>query len=120
MLRNAVERAFGVLKKQFPVLKKPLEHKFDTQVKLVQALCILHNYILDASGGRDWFAQLPDEDLDLETDLVRDRGEGEVQFQSSARTTRELKEQAARKRDQIARKMWRKYKREQVNRICGN
>jgi hypothetical protein len=45
-LRVTIERAFAALKNRFKVLdQKPL-HTFDTQVKLVLACCILHNWIL--------------------------------------------------------------------------
>ncbi|XP_071681866.1 uncharacterized protein [Lolium perenne] len=45
-LRVTIERAFAALKNRFKVLdQKPL-HTFDTQVTLVLACCILHNWIL--------------------------------------------------------------------------
>jgi hypothetical protein len=45
-LRVTIERAFGALKNRFKILyNKPL-HPYKTQVKLVLACCILHNWIL--------------------------------------------------------------------------
>ena len=51
-LRNAIERIFGVLKKRFPILKNQLEFPYNVQVRLVKALCCLHN-IIRLVGGDD-------------------------------------------------------------------
>ena len=45
-LRVTVERAFGALKNRFKILYKKPFHPYKTQVKLVLACCILHNWIL--------------------------------------------------------------------------
>ena len=45
-LRVTIERAFGALKNRFRILDNKPFHKFKTQVKLVQACCSLHNWIL--------------------------------------------------------------------------
>jgi hypothetical protein len=45
-LRVTVERAFGALKNHFRILDNKPFHPFKTQVKLVLACCILHNWIL--------------------------------------------------------------------------
>jgi hypothetical protein len=45
-LRVTVERAFGALKCRFRILDNKPFHPFKTQVKLVLACCILHNWIL--------------------------------------------------------------------------
>jgi hypothetical protein len=41
-----VERAFGVLKGRFMMLDKKPFHPYPSQVKIVIACCILHNWIL--------------------------------------------------------------------------
>jgi hypothetical protein len=41
-----VERAFGALKNRFRIIDNKPFHPFKTQVKLVLACCILHNWIL--------------------------------------------------------------------------
>jgi hypothetical protein len=41
-----VERAFAALKIRFKILDQKPSHTFPTQVKLVLACCILHNWIL--------------------------------------------------------------------------
>jgi hypothetical protein len=40
------ERAFGALKNRFRILDNKPFHTYKTQVKLVLACCILHNWIL--------------------------------------------------------------------------
>ena len=45
-LRVIVERAFGALKNRFRIIDNKPFHPFRTQVKLVLACCILHNWIL--------------------------------------------------------------------------
>jgi hypothetical protein len=46
-LRVTVERAFGAIKNRFRILDNKPFHPFKTQVKLVLACCILHNWILN-------------------------------------------------------------------------
>jgi hypothetical protein len=45
-LRVTVERAFGALKNCFRMIDNKPFHPYKTQVKLVLACCILHNWIL--------------------------------------------------------------------------
>jgi hypothetical protein len=45
-LRVTIERAFGALKNRFRILDNKPFHPFKTQVKLVLACCILHNWII--------------------------------------------------------------------------
>ena len=45
-LRVTIEQAFGSLKNRFRILDNKPFHPYKTQVKLVQACCILHNWIL--------------------------------------------------------------------------
>ena len=46
-LRVMVEREFGALKNRFKILDQKPFHPYPTQVKLVLACCILHNWILE-------------------------------------------------------------------------
>ncbi|XP_058079801.1 uncharacterized protein LOC131228000 [Magnolia sinica] len=44
-LRNVIERIFGVLKARFSILKSAPPYNLNTQVKIVIACCMLHNFI---------------------------------------------------------------------------
>lgn len=44
--RNAIERSFGILKKQFPILDSTPHCSFPMQVNIVMASCIIHNLIM--------------------------------------------------------------------------
>ncbi|XP_051202014.1 protein ALP1-like [Lolium perenne] len=54
--RVTIERAFAVLKNMVKVLDQKPFHTFDTQVNLVLACCILHNWIL-GWGEDDFFKE---------------------------------------------------------------
>ena len=56
-LKVAIERAFAALKNRFKVLDQKPFHTFVTQVKLVLACCIIHNWIL-GWGDDDFFTDL--------------------------------------------------------------
>ncbi|WVZ91704.1 hypothetical protein U9M48_037838 [Paspalum notatum var. saurae] len=56
-LRNVVERTFGVLKARFPILKVKggIPYPYETQVKIVMACCIIHNFIRKATQNDELF-----------------------------------------------------------------
>ncbi|XP_051229967.1 protein ALP1-like [Lolium perenne] len=56
-LRVTIARAFAALKNMFKFLDQKPFHTFDTQVKLVLACCILHNWIL-GWGDYDFFEEV--------------------------------------------------------------
>ncbi|CAJ2651574.1 unnamed protein product [Trifolium pratense] len=60
-LRNAIERAFGVLKKRFEIIYNSTEPNSGVKAQklIIFACCILHNYLMSAD---------PDEDLIAEVD----------------------------------------------------
>ena len=58
-LRTSVERAFGSLKGRFKILTSRPFFPYRTQVEIVIACCILHNFIL--SHGEDDFIQSEEE-----------------------------------------------------------
>lgn len=90
---TTIERAFGSLEGRFKILTSRLFFPFKTQVDLVLAACILHNYIL--SGGEDalilseeeWTPQQPP-------------------YESRAREQREEAQEWVARREQIAHNMW--------------
>ena len=58
-LRVTVERVFAALKNRLKILDQKPFHPYRTQVKLVLACCILHNWIL-AFGVDDFFPEESD------------------------------------------------------------
>ncbi|CAN6463016.1 unnamed protein product [Victoria cruziana] len=57
-LRTTVERVFGVLKERFPILKNHVSYPISTQVKIVIATCVLHNFIISHNPNVEQF--IPD------------------------------------------------------------
>ncbi|XP_011622098.1 uncharacterized protein LOC105420374 [Amborella trichopoda] len=62
-LQNVIECAFGVLKKRFPILKVATTYPYETQVKIVVAVCTFHNHIRTITGGDDWLYEEYDRDF---------------------------------------------------------
>ena len=104
-LRDAIERIFGVLKNRFKLLTRQLEHLFSIQVQLVNAICCLHNIIRQVGGDdildEDWLAKER-----LGTNVLNN----DDNVSTRATTSREVAA-AKVKRDEIAIKMWRNYRR---------
>ena len=49
-----MEHIFGVIKKRFPVLNRVMEGWYlEVQGKIVHALCIIHNFIVEAAFDDD-------------------------------------------------------------------
>ena len=44
-LRNVIERAFGVVKARFPILKKMTPYSFAGQTKIVMTCFSIHNFL---------------------------------------------------------------------------
>ena len=75
-LRVTIERVFAALKNTFKVLDQKPFHTFETQVKLVLACCILHNWIL--GWGDDDFFQDVDSFDEVETGHGVEAGDNEA------------------------------------------
>ncbi|XP_040254277.1 uncharacterized protein [Aegilops tauschii subsp. strangulata] len=78
-LRVAVERAFGALKNRFKILDQKPFRPYSTQIKLVLACCILHNWILQ--WGFD--EHVPEEE-EVEPDNIVSSGHGVEAFDNDA------------------------------------
>ena len=104
-LRNVIERIFGIVKNRFKILTKPRAFKMEAQVRVVSALCVLHNILVNMQEVDE--AEI--EDLDIEEagdreDLAENQRTGEGYHISKREGTRAL-----RKRDEIATAMWEDY-----------
>ncbi|KAJ4771493.1 nuclease [Rhynchospora pubera] len=83
-LRNAIERAFGVLKKKFPIIgnANQLFYSVEVQKKIIVACCVLHNYLIDQDPDRRVIEQVDAEVANREddpSDAVRSVGREDPQ-----------------------------------------
>lgn len=59
ILRNHIERAIGVLKKRFSILKVGTFHPIGNQIKIAAATVALHNIIRGQNGEEGWLDHQP-------------------------------------------------------------
>jgi hypothetical protein len=76
-LGSQLKRAFGALRNRFKILDNKTCHTYKTQVKLVLACCILHNWILgygvdEVFTDEDWVPPLDHDSLPVEDLLSQD------------------------------------------------
>ncbi|KAK9983730.1 hypothetical protein SO802_033255 [Lithocarpus litseifolius] len=59
-LCNAIERAFGVLKKRFPIIASTTEPSYcvDTQNEIILSCCILHKYLMGVDLDESLIAEV--------------------------------------------------------------
>ncbi|XP_076949299.1 uncharacterized protein LOC143621898 [Bidens hawaiensis] len=83
-LRNSIERAFGILKRRFPIIRSTTEpfYSCETQSQIFLACCILHNYLLEVDRDRELEDEVAQEVLNATQDVedhapnaMDDRGE---------------------------------------------
>lgn len=100
-LPNAIERAFGVLKKRFAIIRSTSEPFYDcaTQSYIFLACCILHNFLLEE-----------DRDKDLEDEVVREILNAPIeQTYHDTSDTSEGSTDGQQLRNSIANEMWANY-----------
>ena len=66
-LRNVIERAFGVVKACFPILKKMAPCSFATHIKIVMTCFSIHNFLRQVSVADRLFSEYDTEE-ELESD----------------------------------------------------
>jgi hypothetical protein len=59
ILRNHIERAYGVLKKRFVILKVGTFHPIENQIKIAAAAVLFHNIIRGQNGQEGWLDHHP-------------------------------------------------------------
>jgi hypothetical protein len=106
VLRNAIERAFGVLKKRFPILKVATSHKIWNQVKIPMAAALLHNIIKALNGDEQW---LDDPQDNIPPENFVDLPDGDEGYEHEG--NEHADNQGNNLRDAIARQMWNDYQR---------
>ncbi|XP_076906390.1 uncharacterized protein LOC143562493 [Bidens hawaiensis] len=79
-LRNVIERAFGVLKARFPILKRMAPFSLETQRNVTVACFALHNFIRKQGLDDELFTQYDQPDVSLENSRGQiDADEDEVE-----------------------------------------
>jgi DDE superfamily endonuclease len=99
--RNVIERAFGVIKRRFQILKYGCEHPISTQIKLFPALACLSNYIDRLEKDDD---HILDQYVDEEPNNPEENASANRIEASSAAT-----KEAEKWRDTIAKQLWQDY-----------
>eukprot|EP00262_Sarcandra_glabra_P011918 TRINITY_DN2954_c0_g1_i1.p1 TRINITY_DN2954_c0_g1~~TRINITY_DN2954_c0_g1_i1.p1 ORF type:complete len:246 (-),score=33.65 TRINITY_DN2954_c0_g1_i1:94-831(-) len=102
LLRNVVERTFDVLKARFPILQAEMRYPMKTQVKIVAATCILHNFIRMDHSQDQLFAEYANEKI-YELDEEDRRNVSEPYVMGSQRIDRHI---ATELRENVANEMW--------------
>ncbi|KAL0430505.1 UNVERIFIED_CONTAM: hypothetical protein Sradi_0676500 [Sesamum radiatum] len=60
--RNVIERAFGLLKVRWGILRSQLFYPIDTQNKIIFVCCLLHNFLRNEMPDDLFELEIPDED----------------------------------------------------------
>jgi len=100
-LRNHIERAFGVLKKRFPILKVGTHYPIETQIKIPAAAAVFHNIIRAHNGQDNWLDHQPQY---INPTTFVDMPEGDNSYPSEIESS-----DGNTLRDQIAQAMWAAY-----------
>ncbi|XP_072148506.1 uncharacterized protein [Setaria viridis] len=98
LLRNHIERAIGVLKKRFPILKVGTFHPIENQFKIAAAAVAFHNIIRGQNGQEGWLDDQPEY---ISTDQYFDVPEGDNNYQGEVESN-----DGSTLRDQIAHQIW--------------
>lgn len=99
--RNVIERIFGVFKKRFQIFKAAPEYSIETQAKIVQALCVVHNFIR---------VHDPD-DFEYEREPILDEPDDVAYGELGGAAGTSERNRASKFRDTIALSMWDDYQR---------
>ena len=107
--QNIIECIFGVSKKQFPILVKPIEYNLKTQAKLVQAVCVIHNFICihDPEEVEDFEDEMEGDNED--EDDARGSGDPAAGILRGSVSSVEW-DRASKLCNNIAKRMWKDYK----------
>ncbi|KAJ1689607.1 hypothetical protein LUZ63_013762 [Rhynchospora breviuscula] len=102
-LRNMVEKAFGILKGRFHLLKDMRAYKYDFQTDIVIACCVLHNFLIRHPNLDHDTEQFP-EDASSDDDDDNPRTSGIESMAGSSR--RSDGERGSELRDKIRDLLW--------------
>jgi hypothetical protein len=106
VLRNHIERAIGVLKKRFPILKVGTHHPMKNQVKIPAAAAVFHNIIRMHHGDEAWSDNQPD---NIPPASFVDLPDGDSNYNNDVASLSSQIENGNVVRDAIALQMWEDY-----------
>ncbi|CAN1242235.1 hypothetical protein LINPERPRIM_LOCUS5275 [Linum perenne] len=98
ILRDVIERCFGVLNRRCMILKMMCSYSFSKQTDIVLACCAIHNFIRMHGQGDSLFAEFEESDGQAETSESLAR----IEFGTSSLQVREMASEC----DGIANQMW--------------
>ncbi|XP_057532858.1 uncharacterized protein LOC130810743 [Amaranthus tricolor] len=102
--RNTIERAFGLLKKRWAILRKSSFYDKQTQVRIIKACFVLHNFVREENLDEENLLNKVDDDLsNVEAfDTMEDEGEDFISMAQALPQWNNL-------RDEMSQKMFREY-----------
>lgn len=106
ILRNHIERAIGVLKKRFPILKVGTHHSIENQVKIPVATVVFHNLIWMLNGDEGW---LNHQGSNISPEQFIDVPEGDDEYSNDVMSLNSQVDDGNAVRDMIALNMWNDY-----------
>ena len=71
--RNVIERAFGLLKMRWVILKGPSFYPIKTHCRIISACCLLHNFIRRKISIDPLEQALDDDEVDSMQDMYQER-----------------------------------------------
>jgi len=105
-LRNHIERAIGVLKMRYPILKAASAYDIETQVDISVACCLTHNFIRLHNGDA---SLVHGATTDINQSNMTDVPEGDDQYSNDVPAFNNLRQAGNEMRDHIANMMWEDY-----------
>lgn len=106
LLRNHIERAIGVLKKRFPILKVGTHHPIENQVKIPAAAVLFHNLIRMHNGDESWLNNQPS---NISPEAFVDLPGGDNHYNNDVVSLSSQMDNGNIVRDTIALNMWNDY-----------
>uniref|UniRef100_J3MW83 Protein kinase domain-containing protein n=1 Tax=Oryza brachyantha TaxID=4533 RepID=J3MW83_ORYBR len=109
LLRNHIERAIGVLKKRFPILKVGTFHPIENQMRIPTAAAVFHNLIRGYNGDERWLDHQPHDPHNISPENFVDVPDGDSEYNNDVSALNNQTQQGNVIRDAIAMAMWNDY-----------
>jgi len=92
LLQNTIDRAFGVLKKRFPITTGDHESYFSvkTMIRIISACCILHNFLMGIDIDEQMIAEVDHELLHDKSRYVSKKRKLEVDCEEKLSSSKKI------------------------------